>query len=97
MDGTRSCDALQVMLTIKLTPGQRSAVEIYVTDPAHEDDFPEASLHGSVLRFDSSVERAREILIEAVNSADVGDGKRPDHGAVKALSNVLDKLRTPRS
>ena len=81
------------MLTIKLTPGQCSAVEIYVTDPAHAEDFPEAALHGSVLRFDSSVDRAREILIEAVNSADVGDGRTSDRGAVKALNNVLDKLR----
>lgn len=85
------------MLTIKLTPGQRSAIEIYVTDPAHVEDFPEASLHGSVLRFDSSADRAAEILIEAVNSADVGDGKMPDRGAVKALSNVLDKLRKQRA
>lgn len=83
------------MLTIKLTPSQRTAVEIYVTDPAHADDYPEALLHGSVLRFDSSTDRAAEILIEAVNSADVGDGRTPDRGAVKALSNVLDKLRKP--
>lgn len=85
------------MLTIKLTPGQRSAVEIYVTDPAHAEDFPEASLHGSILSFDSSIDRASGILIEAVNSADVGDGRTPDHGAVKALSNVLDKLRKQRA
>ena len=85
------------MLTIKLTPGQRSAVEIYVTDPVHADDFPEVSLDGSILRFDSSADRAAEILIEAVNSADVGDGRTPDRGAVKALSNVLDKLRKLRT
>lgn len=85
------------MLTIKLTPGQRSAVEIYVTDPAHVEDFPEAALDGSILRLDSSVDRAAEILIEAVNSADVGDGRTPDRGAVKALSNVLDKLRKFRT
>lgn len=85
------------MLTIKLTPGQRSAVEIYVTDPAHAEDFPEASLQGSILRIDSSIDRAAEILIEASNSADVGDGKTPDRGAVKALSNVLGKLRKLRS
>ena len=84
-------------LTIKLTPGQRSAVEIYVTDPAHAEDFPEASLHGSVLRFDSSVDRAAKILIEAVNSADVGDGRTPDRGAVKGISNVLEKLRKLRT
>ncbi len=86
-----------MLLTLKLTPGQRSAVEIYVTDPAHAEDFHEASLHGSVLRFDSSAVRAAEILIEAVNSADVGDGKTPDRGAVKALDNVLDKLRKLRA
>ena len=85
------------MLAIKLTPGQRSAVEIYVTDPAHAEDFPEASLDGSILHFDSSVDRAVEILIEAINSADVGDGRTPDRGAVKALSNVLDKLRKLRT
>ena len=85
------------MLTIKLSPAQRSAVEIYVTDPAHAEDFPDASLEGSLLRFDSSYDRAAEILIEASNSADVGDGTTPDRGAVKALSNVLDKLRKLRS
>lgn len=80
-------------LTIKLSPAQRSAVEIYVTDPAHTEDFPEASLHGPILRFDSSADRAAEILIEGINSADVGDGRKSDSGAVRALSNVLDKLR----
>lgn len=53
--------------------------------------------HGFVLRFDSTVDRAAEILIEAVNSADVGDGRTPDRGAVKALSNVLDKLHQLRT
>ena len=81
------------MLTVKLTPGQRSAVKIYVTDPAHEEDFPEASLEGSTLRFDSSIDRAAEILIEGINSADVGDGRTPDAGARKALENVYAKLR----
>jgi hypothetical protein len=86
-----------VKLTVKLTPGQRSAVEIYVTNPAHAEDFPEASLHGSLLHFDSGVTRAVEILIEAINSADVGDGHTRDQGAVKALINVLDKLRMQRA
>ena len=85
------------MFSIKLTPAQRSAVEIYVTDPAHEDDFPEASLHGSMLVIDGTYERASDILIDASNSADVGDGKRSDHGAVKALGNVIEKLRKLRS
>ena len=85
------------MLPIKLTPGQRSAVEIYVTDPAHASDFPEASLHGPILRLDSSIDRAAEILIEAVNSADVGDGRKFDRGAVSALSHVLDTLRKERA
>lgn len=84
------------MLAVKLTPAQRSAVEIYITDPAHADDYPEASLHGSILQFDSSYHRAADILIEASNSADVGDGRTRDHGAVKALSNVLGKLRKQR-
>jgi hypothetical protein len=84
------------MPTLKLTPSQRSAVEIYITDPAHADDFPEAALHGSLLHFDSSLDRAASILIEAINDADVGDGRTPDRGAVKALSNVLDKLRKQR-
>jgi hypothetical protein len=81
---------------IKLTSAQRSAVEIYVTDPAHVEDYPEATLHGSTLRFDSSADRAAEILIAAINSADVGDGRTPDRGASKALTNVLDKLRKQR-
>ena len=81
------------MLTIKLTPAQRSAIEIYVTDPAHEDDYPEASLDGLLVHFDSSYDRAVDILIDASNSADVGDGIKRDVGAVKALDNVMDKLR----
>ena len=81
------------MLTIKLTPAQRSAIEIYVNDPAHEDDYPEASLDGSLLHFDSSYDRAVDILIDASNSADVGDGRTRDVGAVKALGNVMGKLR----
>jgi hypothetical protein len=85
------------MLTIKLTPGQRSAVEIYVTDPVHAEDYPEAQLHGSLLVFDSSYARAADILIEASNSADVGDNRTRDPGAVKALDNVLTKLRKLRA
>lgn len=84
------------MLTIKLTPAQRSAIEIYVMDPAHAEDFPEVSLHGSILQFDSSYERASEILVEASNSADFGDGRTRDHGAVRALDGVIKKLRTFR-
>jgi hypothetical protein len=86
------------MFAIKLTPAQRSAVEIYVTDPVHAEDYPEASLHGSILHLDSSYERAADILIEASNSADVGarEGQQRDHGAVKALDNVLGKLRKLR-
>lgn len=84
------------MLAVKLTPAQRSAVEVYVTDPAHADDFPEASLHGSILIFDSGYDRAADILIEASNSADVGDNRTRDPGAVKALDNVLGKLRNQR-
>ena len=83
-------------MTIKLTPAQRSAVEIYITDPVHADEFPEASLHGSILTFDSTYERAADILIEASNSADVGDDRSRDVGAVKALDNVLRKLRAVR-
>lgn len=64
------------MISIKLTPAQKSAVEVYVTDPVHEEDFPEASLHGSILQFDSSCDRAVYILVEASNSADVGDNQK---------------------
>jgi hypothetical protein len=85
------------VFTIKLTPGQRSAVEIYITDPVHAEDYPEASLHGSLLHFASSYERAADILIEASNSADVGDNRTRDPGAVKALDNVLSKLRKLRT
>jgi hypothetical protein len=83
-----------VTLILNLTPAQRSAVEIYVTDPAHADDFPEASLQGSVLSIDGSPDRAAEILIEAANSADVGDGRTPDKGSRKALEGVYAKLRS---
>jgi len=81
------------MLTLKLTPAQRSAVGTYITESIHEEDYPEASLHGSILTFNSTYERAADILIEASNSADVGDGHRSDARARKALDNVSDKLR----
>jgi len=86
-----------VTWTIPLTSAQRSAVEIYITDPVHAEDYPEAILHGSLLVIESSYERAADILIEASNSADVGDNQRRDLGAVKALDNVLVKLRKLRS
>jgi hypothetical protein len=85
------------MVTVKLSPAQRAAVEIYVTDPAHEEDYPEATLRGSMLFLDASIERAAEILIEAANSADVGDGETADRGARTALENVYAKLKNPRA
>jgi hypothetical protein len=81
------------MWNVKLTPAQRNAVEIYVTDPAHAEDYPEAQLHGSVLSLDSGFDRAALILIEAANSADVGDGHTADKGSRKALEGVYAKLR----
>lgn len=80
------------MVTVKLTPAQRGAAEVYLADPAHAHDFPEVSLDGTILLIDATASRAAEILIEAINSADVGDGRTPDRGAVKALTNVLEKL-----
>ena len=53
------------MLILKLSPAQCGAIEIYVTDPAHAEDYPEASLYGSILHFDSSYERAVDILNSA--------------------------------
>lgn len=89
------------MIKLKLTAAQRSAVEIYVTDPAHADDYPEASLapapswhsKSRTLVLACDVERARDILIDACNSADAGDGRAPDRGAALALSNLTFKLR----
>lgn len=83
----------RVSLTVKLSPAQQSAVEIYVTDPAHAEDYPDVSLRGSVLTIEGSFDRAGEILIEAANSADVGDGTTPDRGSRKALENVYEKLK----
>lgn len=85
------------VIVLKLSPVQRDAVEIYVTDPAHQEDYSEATLRGSVLVIDASVDRAAEILIEAANSADVGDGETADRGARKALENVHAKLKASRS
>jgi hypothetical protein len=81
---------------IKLSPAQQSAVEIYVTDSARAEDFPEARRHGSLLSIDSSFDRAAEILIEAANSADVGDGGTSDKGGRRALEGVYEKLKKAR-
>lgn len=83
------------MITIKLTSAQRSAVEIYVTDPVHADDYPEARLVGSFLTIDARRERAVNILVDASNSADVGDARTRDAGAVRALEHVIKKLPKP--
>lgn len=78
----------------KLTPAQRSAVGIYVIESNACEDEPIAgiTMHGGTLTMDMSADAAREILIDAINSADVGDGTTSDRGARTALENVLRKL-----
>ncbi len=80
------------MIRVKLTPAQRSACEIYIADPAHEL-HDEVTLDGRALVFTCDADRAREIINDGSNSADVGDGCAPDRGAALALANILPKLR----
>lgn len=82
--------------TIRLTDSQRSAVEIYVTDPAVldfseeiDEVSPRFALHGSTLHVLTDVDAACDELIEASNSADI-DG--PGAGG-RALMNLARKLR----
>lgn len=48
----KSCDFKGAeMLTLKLTPAQRSAVGTYITESVHEDDYPDPP------RFDPDVQQ----------------------------------------
>lgn len=56
------------MTTIRVTEFQAQALGIYIFDPAHhEDEFP-GTLTGNRLVI-TDVERARELLTQAANSA----------------------------
>jgi hypothetical protein len=81
---------------IKLTGSQRSAVEIYVTDPAVlafateiEGSAPSFDLDGNILTILTDWQTACSELIEAANSADI-DG--PGAGG-KALMNLCRRVR----
>ncbi len=82
-------------ITITLTPAQRSAVEIYIVDPAHEEEpwYEKVSLRGNKLTLDLSYQEAVDLIIDAANSADAGDGHTPDRKARTALENLIPKLR----
>jgi hypothetical protein len=73
---------------IKLTASQLSAVEIYVTDPVHEEHEGIFSLVGRQLEIVGDLTAAGMLLIDAANSAD-DDG--PDSGVV-ALGNLASKV-----
>lgn len=81
-------------MTIKLTAAQASAVGIYVVSASEcgDERLTCLALRGRTLTV-SSVDAAREVLIDACNSADAGDGVTPDRGAVAALERVVTKLR----
>lgn len=74
------------MKTIKLTSAQRSAVEIYVIDPAHESIA--FDLRGNVLHVLVDAESACQELIDAANSA---DEDKPGRGGT--LMTLCRKVR----
>lgn len=76
-------------MTIRLTAAQRSAVEIYVTDPAHE--CTAFALRGFDLEVLVDTTTACEMLTDAANSAD-----EDRSGAARALSNLVQRLRGRR-
>lgn len=84
------------MKTISLTASQRSAVEIYVVDPAVEEALeefegrsPSFELDGNTLHVLVDDDTAIAELIEAVNSADE-DGPR---AGGRALENLCRAIR----
>ncbi len=74
-------------MIVNLTKAQRSAVEIYVTDPAHE--CTALVLEKAGLRVLVDTDEACEILTDAANSADE-DG--PSAGGA-ALANLCRTIR----
>lgn len=78
-----------VTKTIQLTRSQLSAVEIYVTDPVHDDEHGTTfRLTGSKLEISGDLNAAIDLLTEAANSADV------DGVGVVALTNLIRKARS---
>ncbi len=96
MDEPVSMNATAIKLT--LTPAQCSAVGIYIvsTNECLDEDERIAGiiLNGRTLTLDMTADVARDLLMESINSADVGDGRTPDRGSRLALENVMSKLRT---
>ena len=81
-------------ITVQLTPVQISAVEIYLMDPAHDDEewAGKISLTGRRATFACDLDAAIGYVTDAANSASEGDSS--DMGAWKALCNVSKKLRS---
>lgn len=84
-------------MSLRLTASQRSAVEIYVVDPAVEEALveldgraPSFELNGNTLHVLVGVEAAISELIEAANSADE-DGPR---AGGRALMNLCRAIRS---
>lgn len=82
-------------IVLTLSPAQVSAVEIYIVDDAHEEEpwYDKVVLRGNKLILNMTYDQASEMFADANNSADSGDGKKPDRGAVTALNTLRDKLR----
>lgn len=82
-------------IVLTLTSGQVSAVEIYIVDPAHEEEpwYDKVSLRGNKFIINMSHAQAFEMIHDASNSADEGDGQTPDRGALAALSSLHSKLK----
>lgn len=81
-------------LILPLSPAQLSAVEIYILDDAHEEEpwYDKVHLVGSKLVIKMDKSAAIDMLNDASNSANEGDGKHPDRGAVTALSTLKSKI-----
>lgn len=79
----------RVLLThrYRLGPAQLAALEIYVTDPAHDGDgFPGRVVGGRLEVWDT--EGAFALLTEAANSADADN----DRTLCRALSSLASRV-----
>lgn len=73
----------------RLSDVQLGALQVYIFDPAHEEDAFPGHLEGNTLVVPAAdFERARELLIEAANSADAS----ADRYFTNALTAIVSKL-----
>ena len=79
---------------LKLGEQQASAVEIYLTDPAHEGEFPGTLADGHLRIPTESLDVAHGLIIDAANSADddCSRGDRDGCAARDALTRLSRKV-----